>query len=55
MVGEWCGTVNLSGECSEVDMMLQHRERIAKLAQLGFALLVDKQNGLDQKIVWLEA
>lgn len=48
--GTRCRTIDFGGKGNEVDMLLQHPQRIAELVQLGFALLVGKQTGLIMKI-----
>lgn len=47
--GTCCRTIVLGSECREVDMLYQHPQRIAKLVQLGFALLVGKHAGVDHE------
>jgi hypothetical protein len=41
--------IDFGGKGCEVDMLLHHPQRIAELVQLGFALLVGKQTGLDDE------
>ena len=41
--GAWCRKVDLRSKGGEVDMLLYHLQRITKLVELGFALLVGKQ------------
>lgn len=47
--GTRCRMIDFGGKGNEVDMLLQHPQRIAELVQLGFALLVGKQTGLDHE------
>jgi hypothetical protein len=43
----WRGGVDCGGLRREIDMLLQHPQRIAKLVELRFALLVCKQAVFD--------
>lgn len=45
-----CRKLNLGSKGGEVDILLHHMEYIAKLVQLGFALLVGKKCGLDPSV-----